>query len=167
MIRVCQFHIVQAIQRWVEERSKNGSKTGHSSKKTKPRLSVSAMKDVLVAFRYLQRCRDTVEDPWDTALTIFEGELRRICSSHGFKTAFSTVRDYFRKNWWSVEWRGMWLYRPDWLACSMLILWPESCTDIGLPLGQTRDGTFNTNNWTEAAFKTFDLVFLESRKNKR
>lgn len=94
VIRVCQFHIVQAIQRWVEECNKNGSKTGSSKKKTKPRLSVSAMKDVLVAFRYLQRCRDTVEDPWETALKIFEGELRRICSSHGFKTAFSTVQSF-------------------------------------------------------------------------
>ncbi|KAF7965873.1 hypothetical protein HWV62_41176 [Athelia sp. TMB] len=140
LIRVCQFHIVQAIQRWVDERSKKGSKTN----KTKPRLSVSAMKDVLVAFRYLQRCRDTSKDPWNTALSIFEGELRRICTYHGFDNALPVVRDYFRKNWWSEEWR-----------------------DIGLPLGQTRDGTFNTNNWTEAAFKTFDLIFLESRKNKR
>lgn len=43
----------------------------------------------------------------------------------------------------------------------------DSCTDIGLPPGQTRDSTFNTNNWTESAFRTFDTVFLENRKNKR
>lgn len=40
-------------------------------------------------------------------------------------------------------------------------------TDIGLPPGQTRDGTYNTNNWTEAAFRTFDLVMLRGVSNKR
>ncbi|KZP02693.1 hypothetical protein FIBSPDRAFT_905615, partial [Athelia psychrophila] len=39
--------------------------------------------------------------------------------------------------------------------------------DIGLPTGQTRDGTLNTNNWTESAFRTFNVVFLENHKNKR
>lgn len=40
-------------------------------------------------------------------------------------------------------------------------------TDIGLPAGQTRDGTWNVNNWTERAFLAFDTIFLDNRRNKR
>ena len=40
-------------------------------------------------------------------------------------------------------------------------------TDIGLPAGQTRDGTWNVNNWTERAFLVFDTIFLDNRRNKQ
>lgn len=40
-------------------------------------------------------------------------------------------------------------------------------TDIGMPKGQTRDSTWNTNNWVERAWRVFDQVFLNYRKNKR
>lgn len=40
-------------------------------------------------------------------------------------------------------------------------------TDIGMPAGQTRDGTWNVNNWTERAFLVFDTIFLDNRRNKR
>lgn len=43
----------------------------------------------------------------------------------------------------------------------------ETFTDMGLPEGQTRDGQWNTNNWVEAAFKVFNVVFLDGRSNKR
>jgi len=43
----------------------------------------------------------------------------------------------------------------------------DLCTDIGLPAGQTRDGVWNTNNWIESAFRTFDTVMLEFKKMKR
>jgi hypothetical protein len=36
-----------------------------------------------------------------------------------------------------------------------------------MPPNQTRDGSWNTNNWAETAFKTFDTVFLDNRMNKR
>lgn len=38
---------------------------------------------------------------------------------------------------------------------------------MSLPLGRTRDGSNNTNNWAESAFLVFDKVFLDMRKNKR
>lgn len=44
---------------------------------------------------------------------------------------------------------------------------PDLYTDIGLPPNQGRDGAWNTNNWSESAFKTFDSVFLDCRQNKR
>lgn len=40
-------------------------------------------------------------------------------------------------------------------------------TDIGLPPGTTRDGTWNVNNWIERAFRVIDEVFLDCRRNKR
>ena len=43
----------------------------------------------------------------------------------------------------------------------------EHFTDIGLPSGQTHDGTWNVNNWVEWGFRVFDSVFLDTRKNKR
>lgn len=47
------------------------------------------------------------------------------------------------------------------------ILFLDLCIDLGLPKGQTRNSTFNTNNWVESAFRTMDTVFLRHRKNKR
>lgn len=38
---------------------------------------------------------------------------------------------------------------------------------MGLPVGQTRDEAWNTNNHIESAFKVFDVVFLELLQNKR
>ncbi|KIM87288.1 hypothetical protein PILCRDRAFT_271067 [Piloderma croceum F 1598] len=158
IICVCQFHIIQAILRWVEEKGcgesgKLSKKTGKQPKKAvdrtgKPSLPTAAMKEVLEAFRWAQRCRNTPNDRWHQAQVIFEGSLQRICHSHNCAESFATILKYFRDNWWCDEWRDL-------------------CTDIGLPQGQTRDGTFNTNNWTESAYRTFDVVFLENRKNKR
>ncbi|KAF8507487.1 hypothetical protein JB92DRAFT_3121804 [Gautieria morchelliformis] len=48
------------------------------------------------------------------------------------KEACDWVEQYFLENWFIDEW----------------ISW---FTDIGLPLGQTRDGTWNVNNWMERA----------------
>lgn len=42
-----------------------------------------------------------------------------------------------------------------------------SISDAGLPPGQTRDDAFNTNNFTERAFRTFTNSFLAHTKNKR
>lgn len=113
IIRICQFHIIQALARWAEDRgrgesSKKATKTGKRAK-GRPSLSMEAMKEVIVAFRFAQRCRDTLQDPWKRALQIFEGELKRICNAHGQESAFETVRSYFQKNWWCSEWLGAFL----------------------------------------------------------
>ena len=38
---------------------------------------------------------------------------------------------------------------------------------IGMPPGQTCDGTWNVNNWTERTFLVFDTIFLDNRQNKQ
>ena len=115
IIRVCQFHIIQAIVRWVEERGRGES--GKSSKKTGKRpkkagdggklsLPTKAMKDVLEAFRWAQRCRNTADDRWAHAQTVFESNLQWICQSYNCAESLNTITKYFRDNWWSEEWRG-------------------------------------------------------------
>ena len=36
-----------------------------------------------------------------------------------------------------------------------------------MPEGQSRDGTWNTNNWAETVFKQFNAIFLDNKHNKR
>jgi hypothetical protein len=114
IIRVCQFHIIQAIVRWVEERGRGESgklskKTGKRPKKAgdggKLSLPTKAMKEVLEAFRWA-RCRDTADDRWAQAQTVFESNLQRICQSYNCAESLNTITKYFRDNWWCEEWRG-------------------------------------------------------------
>ena len=159
IIRVCQFHIIQAILRWVEERGHGES--GKLSKKTAKRpkkhsghgklsLPTGAMKEILVAFRWVQRCRNTPNDRWQQAQTIFEANLQWICHSHNCADSLNVISKYFQDNWWCNEWRG----GPKTVLVYKAYCWhnfcADLCTDIGLPQGQTLDGTFNTNNWTES-----------------
>ena len=115
IIRVCQFHIIQAIVRWVEERGRGES--GKSSKKTgkypkkagdggKLSLSTKAMKEVLEAFRWAQRSRNTADDRWVQAQIVFESNLQRICRSYNYAESLNAITKYFRDNWWCGEWRG-------------------------------------------------------------
>jgi hypothetical protein len=77
---------------------------------------------------------------------------------------YQAVEEYFERNWFIEPWIGM---------CLSLCLLPaadriaDTFSDIGMPENQTRDGSWNTNNWAETAFKTFDTVFLDNRMNKR
>lgn len=95
--------------------------------------------------------------------------IRKTGSDTIYHTQWEFVRKYFKTEWFTSRWLGMSSkclpsavvghHRSTYLT--------EHVTDIGLPPGQTRDGTWNTNNWTEIAFQVFDKVFLENRYNKR
>jgi hypothetical protein len=67
---------------------------------------MAAMKEVLKAFRWAQRCRNTPNDRWHQAQVIFEGSLQRICHSHNCAESFATILKYFRDNWWCDKWQG-------------------------------------------------------------
>jgi hypothetical protein len=113
IIRVCQFHIIQAIGRWAEgdhkgrasEQDRRSGKRGRK-KKGLPTLSKSALTEVLEAFRYAQRCRNTPDDPWPESQKTFEESLYRICQEHGDLDALKSITAYFKENWWCNEWRG-------------------------------------------------------------
>ncbi|KAJ9105223.1 hypothetical protein QFC20_004358 [Naganishia adeliensis] len=167
-IRLCQFHVVQAILRWftdgekrfeeeaeeaeaVDDASQNPpTKKGRKPKKRDiiPRLPNEAKLELLQCFRELQRWRHG-DGPWSSAVDDFTSSIYKICEKHNCTTRMGTaVTKYFQDNWFIDEWRDMW-------------------TDAGLPDGLSRDAILNTNNWIEAAFRTFKLVFLGNRHNKR
>ena len=61
LVRLCQFHIIQAIQRWMVDRG-NGDKLSDPDNPDggpamKLRLSKKAKADLLQEFRLTQRCR--------------------------------------------------------------------------------------------------------------
>ncbi|KAJ7109222.1 hypothetical protein C8R44DRAFT_884294 [Mycena epipterygia] len=136
-IRVCQFHVMQAILRWQRDHAPAGER------QTRPALDNKRKHQLLYAVREIQRCRDPAR--WQEYLDQFRRHLDII--AQGSRTSSQTLWDYFEANWFCDEWREHW-------------------TDMGLPIGQNRDGMLSTNNWTERAFKTFNQVFLGNRNNK-
>ncbi|KAJ9120410.1 hypothetical protein QFC24_005367 [Naganishia onofrii] len=189
-IRLCQFHVMQAIRRWdkgraaseklarresaqIEEQSENhGSFSTRKVKKTDnvngnkrarkastkiadgkkaildPSLPKEAMSELLELFRKLQRYRAENLD-WQSCRDQFEVGVKGMCSRYELVSKMpNVIMEYFETNWFTDFWRDLW-------------------TDNGLPQGDSRDGPLNTNNYIESAFRTFKLVFLGGRKNKR
>jgi hypothetical protein len=192
VIRICQFHVAQAIGRadfhsdeedtFQAATSENpDTSTGNTSKKTtKARLKkkktrrqrgrkLSVCKEarnaIVRAFRRIQRYRASDEEPFESYLEAFRSDVRNVCKEYGIVEAVQPILDYFDRNWFSDLWRRV--YLPILCESSCLQVSSAHVLDEGLPEGQTRDGTWNTNNWVESSFRTFKQVFLENRKNKR
>ncbi|KAJ7743233.1 hypothetical protein DFH07DRAFT_979671 [Mycena maculata] len=171
-IRLCQFHVIQAILRF--DADSGGQGLGFA-------IPYSIKFEIIVLFRSLQRCRSW--DGWDEAKQVFHEGLEELLSEEtpetlakeaaeeqespvGIKrrtgvpkakskrakaegkSCLEVVKEYFNKNWFIMPWIPMF-------------------TDIGMPPGQSRDGTWNTNNWAETAFKQFNVIFLDNKHNKR
>ncbi|KAJ7183847.1 hypothetical protein C8R46DRAFT_1308972 [Mycena filopes] len=170
-IRLCQFHVIQAILRW----DSDGGKAGIGFK-----LSLDLKFEICVLFRTLQRCRTW--ESWPLAKQTFHeglksllgdveetsldaGELseaddksvkaapkKSVPQTKAAKAAglscFEAVKAYFDTNWFNKRWIAHF-------------------TDIGMPSDQSRDGVWNTNNWSETAFKQFNTIFLDNKHNKR
>ncbi|KAJ7628102.1 hypothetical protein B0H17DRAFT_1150757 [Mycena rosella] len=180
-IRLCQFHVIQAILRWDWEIGKRG--LGFP-------LSLDIKFEILYHFRELQRCRSL--DNWEAAKCdeqdihhVDENTLSQMLedrakqpksprtprkpSDDGSEEISDDDDDDEDASGEEEEEtkpekakkqrgaRGTVHGQP----------WIETFTDIGMPANQTRDGAWNTNNWAETAFKTFDSVFLDNRMNKR
>ncbi|KAK6974658.1 hypothetical protein R3P38DRAFT_2749796, partial [Favolaschia claudopus] len=179
-IRLCQFHVIFAILRFDFDDGSQG--LGFA-------IPVSIKAEILVLFRILQRCRSW--DQWEATKRNFHEGLvdllgdadrdelaakdaaertsvlsqgndnvkkgsrprgmpraRTKKAKQSNKSVQEVVWDYFDKNWFVEPWIPLF-------------------TDIGMPPGQSRDGTWNTNNWAETAFKQFNTVFLDNKHNKR
>lgn len=104
------------------------------------RLTINA---VLEAVRACQRCPRP--ELWDTYYGKLRREFEDIC---GEEASWNTFDAYLQAQWFSERWRAL-------------------CCDYGLPPYLTRDIGANTNNYTESAFRVFDLIFLSCRVNKR
>ncbi|EIW66628.1 hypothetical protein TREMEDRAFT_65496 [Tremella mesenterica DSM 1558] len=98
----------------------------------------------LAGLRDCQRCDD--EEHWDETYARFQVNLASLTRNNT-----ETCEDISRwlESWWFSD------------------RWRPALVDYGLPANHTRDGTLSTNNFVEAAFRTFDRVFLEARANKR
>ncbi|RPD55250.1 hypothetical protein L226DRAFT_470718 [Lentinus tigrinus ALCF2SS1-7] len=109
------------------------------------RLSMELKIQIIYIFRELQRCRTW--EGWGKAKQTFLTSLEMLVIER-CEAQWNYLLSYFEQNWFTEEWIPIF-------------------TDIGLPSDQTRDGPWNTNNWVERAFRTFDGVFLMNRENKR
>ena len=98
----------------------------------------------LKALRRCQRC--PIEDEWLSHYARLRHEINDIAQDQG--QASKMLSDYLDRVWFSNRWRS-------------------HTVDFGIPAHLTRDGPWSTNNYAEAAFRTFDRVFLSCRVNKR
>ncbi|THU88277.1 hypothetical protein K435DRAFT_680156, partial [Dendrothele bispora CBS 962.96] len=137
-IRLCQFHVIQSILRWEDEKGDPEAR--------RPSLKQPKQHMLLYAFRDLQRAYD--EDTCEEEKGLFLRRIREKIVPNGKNkdAEVDTITIYFERNWFDPFWRDLW-------------------TDIGLPAGHNRD-RISTNNFTERAFKTFDQIFLDNRANK-
>ena len=113
IVRICQFHIIQAIMRWVLDPDAEATGPTRSENKKRKKWSKAgrmlprdAMPALLNFFRRLQRCRDTELDPWRPALQVFEDAVRQLCEDYDIPEKAQSVLEYFRNNWWTPVWRG-------------------------------------------------------------
>ncbi|KAJ7180200.1 hypothetical protein C8R43DRAFT_941883 [Mycena crocata] len=177
-LRLCQFHVVQAILRADTDSGQQG--LGFA-------MPFTIKFEIVVLFRQLQRCRSYKD--WDEAKQVFHAGLAELLGDEdqaslakavaeeqemdgsgtatrvmkkgrkvpkprtkaakaSGKSCLEIVQSYFDKNWFVDPWIPMF-------------------TDIGMPSDQSRDGTWNTNNWAETAFKQFNTIFLDNKHNKR
>ncbi|KAK8847595.1 hypothetical protein IAR55_005454 [Kwoniella newhampshirensis] len=98
----------------------------------------------LAAFRQVQRC--PTEADWDRYFERFRQEVLFIVRNDA--PTWASIERYLNRTWFSLRWRS-------------------HCIDYGIPSDLTRDGGCSTNNFAEAAFRTFDRIFLSARVNKR
>ncbi|KAK4701190.1 hypothetical protein P7C70_g5046, partial [Phenoliferia sp. Uapishka_3] len=160
-IRLCQFHIIQAILRW----SADSPGAPDRTKKKDIKITRLAKLEILDAFRALQRYRSAQgatesdaafsirsEDEWKVAVTLFASRINDLSDwyAEGDESLlwYDKVISYFEENWFTPEWRDLWV-------------------NHGMPPGQTRDGIWGTNNRTERLFRFFDDVLLGGTCNRR
>jgi hypothetical protein len=174
IVRLCQFHAIQAISDFREEEQDDVSRkqrAGPSDKEEKVKKKVnnklkkaniripSVLKEQIIQhFRALQRCPDAtqsaeyIQNFFRSVKQSFDNHAATLTNPHqrtleSLQDSFASVKSYFQKQW----------FTPAWL---------ETIMDFGLPEGVTRDGK-NTNNFVESAFKTVTSKFLYHACNHR
>ena len=113
-IRLCQFHIIQALLRWTTDDDNSPLKDRKG-----PRLKIKGKRILLDAFRHLQRARSSEPNPtkdqdeqaWSEAKEEFLQTLEDICDKYGSDGMYSKIQQYFEVNWFCNEWRGMRSFR--------------------------------------------------------
>ena len=113
IVRICQFHVIQAIWVWDTDSGERGANIY---------ISAALKYEILIYFRILQRCRSM--DEWPATRDKFYAEVRKAINSQknsaksGKRNAkgnnaltqdkkddqFKFVKDYFDKNWFTDRW---------------------------------------------------------------
>lgn len=105
-VRVCQFHAMDAIQRWLNAAHPVPAHPGKGSKSRKTFLvPKEAHTDIQRAFRFTQRCREPQD--FATYLNAFNSAIEQVCATHGVSEQSGPICDYFADNFWCADWRGM------------------------------------------------------------
>ena len=91
---------MQAILRWDKEHGDS------FEPQPRPRLSLQRKHDLLKAVRALQRCRSNSH--WPQYLKEFEASVKNLCK--GSTTSANDILSYFHANWFTEEWKGIFLY---------------------------------------------------------
>ncbi|KAI0704561.1 hypothetical protein C8Q76DRAFT_820141 [Earliella scabrosa] len=163
-IRLCQFHAIQALTRIECDNGSRGAPV---------RVPVAVKAKIIHHFRLLQRCR--VESEFEAYKARFLRAVHDIVltgsdgdddsGSEGSNSDSEPAEPVAKKASKSImpaRAQELWVYLREYFETNWFI--PDW---IRLPADQTRDGPWNTNNWIERAFRTFDSVFLDNRDNKR
>lgn len=107
-VRVCQFHAMDAIQRWLNASHTLGEPL-QTKKNGRPRKTFLVPKEahgaIQQAFRFTQRCRDAQD--WSTYLNAFESAIEQACAQYGVPEQSGPILSYFKENFWCTAWRGM------------------------------------------------------------
>lgn len=106
-----------------------------------PNKATEAALDAIAA---CQRCPHPSE--WSAKFKELESTVTGL--AEGDASVWPRVKEYLERFWFSPKWR-------------------QYTCDYGLPPGVSRDGPWSTNNYVEAAFRTFDRVFLNCQVNRR
>jgi hypothetical protein len=109
-IRVCQFHIVQAIGRanyYVEDEdeSPSGKKTKKDSKQqARIGINYQARKKIVDTFYKVQRYRGHEDESWEDYRDKFEERLENAGHKFGIDEAIPNILNYFDQNWFCDRW---------------------------------------------------------------
>lgn len=122
-----------------------------------------------VVFRYVQRIRVDTSDRSEAGRAKSRQEARKKALAMlvpGMQLAFTVAYQKEGKSQAEIE-KLVSAYRYYFLTYWLCDEWIECWMDWGLPDGAVRGGTFNTNNWSEAVFRSMRTVHFGNRTNKR
>ncbi len=145
LIRLCQFHVVQAITRLERDSGDRGSPM---------RLGVELKAEIIYHFRRLQRCR-TMEDWPETEKAFFRNVQRAIvmqgrkendenqttsaADMKRYQEQYDFVYQYFKVNWFTDHWIREWhsrveepdTERPQRPSLTLVYLTVKLATELG------------------------------------
>ncbi|KIJ40861.1 hypothetical protein M422DRAFT_256022 [Sphaerobolus stellatus SS14] len=146
IILICQFHIIQAILRLDVDSGSHDEPHGCLLHLSFECLSISVKHSGRLCLT--DSAASLTEPELNNGSFDIQDDQEDLIPPEKRISCFNWLKLYFDKNWFCQTWL-------------------VHITDINLPPGQTRNGTDAINNWSEAAFLTFNKIFLNLRKNKR